>query len=61
MCPKGCLIHAGNDSGTARGTHARRGKGMGVAHAFLGQLIEVGRDGIRVAITTEMRADILRR
>ena len=55
------LVHPRDDTRPARRTHPGCGKRMCVPHAFPRELIKMRRDGIRVAVTTQMRADVFRR
>ena len=55
------LVHAGDNSRAARRAHARRGKRMGVSRPFLGQLIQMRRDRMRITVASQMWTDILRR
>ncbi len=55
------LVHARNDPRPARSTDPRGGVGVGVSHPLRCERIKVRGDRIRIAIGTELRADILRR
>ena len=58
---EGGRITTGNQARPRRRTNRRAGKCLGVAHALLGQAIDVRRRCELIAITTERRAHILRR
>ena len=61
MGPDGRLVHAGDDARAARRANPCGGKGMRVSHPFLCQLIEIGRDRMRIAVATQMRTYVLGR
>ena len=58
---EGGRITTGNQARPRRRTNRRAGKRLGVAHALLGQAIDVRRRCVLVAITAKRRAHILRR
>ncbi len=55
------LIHPRDDCRSAGSTNAGSREGMRVTNAFAGQLVQVRSDRVRVAVTTQMRADVLAR
>ncbi len=55
----GGLIHSSDDCGTTGGTNSGGGVGIGVADSFLGELVKVGSDGLRVTVTAEVGIDVL--
>ena len=57
----GGLVHAGNNGRSAWRTDSGRGECIRVTHPFLPQLIQVRRNGMRIAKASNVRADVLTR
>ena len=58
MRAQGGLVHSGDDPASARGAYSRRSKRPLVTHPFRRQPIQMRRDGVGIAKTTKMRANI---
>ncbi len=52
------LIQSGDDPAAARGADTGSSKGVGVADAAFGQSVDVGCDGVRVAVAADGGADV---
>ena len=55
------LIDPGDDAASAGSAHTGRGKGPSVANSLGGELVDVGRDRVRVAVAADVSADVLAR
>ena len=52
------LIQSGDDPAAARGADTGSGEGVGVANTAFGQGVDVGCDGVRIAVAADGGADV---
>ena len=58
---EGGLIEPGDDAAAAGGANAGSGESVGVANATFGEGVDVGGDGVRVAVAGDGGADVFAR